>query len=83
MKKVFVKPNILDQFEICLRLAWDYNRHGDPRRAVIENRKAMKMFKKIKKIITENDAIFEANIFLMGESNITRKSKTKKICQKN
>lgn len=48
---------------------------GDPKEAVKENKKAMVILKKLEEVLITNDALFEANIFLLGNSSITRKTK--------
>lgn len=55
--------------------AVDLYKKGQLRKSIIENRKAMVLVDKCKKVLLENEAIYECQDFLRGDSNITRKPK--------
>ena len=69
------KRNLLKELEMCIKTSIVHDSRGYPKLAIKENKKAILLIEKIKKLLEGNDAIFEMHCFLIGTSNITRKPK--------
>lgn len=72
-----MKKDLLKEIRIHLDGSYKFHHDGKPKKAIVENKKAMILCDRVMKVLKENDAIYETNIFLMVESSITRKKKSK------
>lgn len=69
------RKSVFDRMGEAADKAYHLYQSGEPKKAVIENRKAIKLTERFLAVLQTNDVMYDLGNFLTGESNITRKAK--------